>query len=262
MSQDSLPRTDDPAGAFLAWLVRLDDPAHAEERRRVSLPVVIGLARKAQEQQASAKPAPQPPVLRLVDTPKAVKEALVVAQTAVGPASVLRPYQQVLMRLTAECDRLRPLGPDGRHGDLHTPWCGCDSPVPGVPGYVASTGDAVVVTTGGPWFAAEVVAVRRPSGDDSTTDYRVKFRGSGLEQEISGRGVVPTRESGLTFDAFAGMIDRHRTAHPEHRPGQSAYHLLFLTADELARDLPDTVDPFHDDSRLPAFLEWLKRRWS
>jgi len=31
-----------------------------------------------------------------------------------------------LGRLIAEIDRQRPLGPDGKHGDLHTPTCGCE----------------------------------------------------------------------------------------------------------------------------------------
>lgn len=29
-------------------------------------------------------------------------------------------------RLVAEIDRQRPLGPDGKHGELHTPSCGCE----------------------------------------------------------------------------------------------------------------------------------------
>jgi hypothetical protein len=29
-----------------------------------------------------------------------------------------------------QLDVLRPLGPDGTHGDLHTPHCGCDVPRP------------------------------------------------------------------------------------------------------------------------------------
>ncbi|QHB37218.1 hypothetical protein QDA03_gp23 [Microbacterium phage Terij] len=31
-----------------------------------------------------------------------------------------------LQRLVAEIDRHRPLGADGKHGDLHTPTCGCE----------------------------------------------------------------------------------------------------------------------------------------
>ncbi|QDH93329.1 hypothetical protein QC999_gp21 [Microbacterium phage Cressida] len=31
-----------------------------------------------------------------------------------------------IQRLIAEIDRNRPLGADGKHGDLHTPTCGCD----------------------------------------------------------------------------------------------------------------------------------------
>ena len=44
---------------------------------------------------------------------KTLREALCVAQHTVAD----------LIRL---CDRLRPLGSDGKHGDRHTPYCGCD----------------------------------------------------------------------------------------------------------------------------------------
>jgi hypothetical protein len=30
-----------------------------------------------------------------------------------------------LQVLIDECDRMRPLGPDGKHGDRHTVECGC-----------------------------------------------------------------------------------------------------------------------------------------
>lgn len=33
---------------------------------------------------------------------------------------------QAISRLINILDRHRPLGPDGKHGDLHTPTCGCD----------------------------------------------------------------------------------------------------------------------------------------
>ena len=35
-------------------------------------------------------------------------------------------YLHDLTSLINECDRHRPLGPDGKHGDRHTPTCGCE----------------------------------------------------------------------------------------------------------------------------------------
>lgn len=64
---------------------------------------------------------------------KATREALCLAQSAlierkrqgwdIGtvPHHVLR-----LGLLIAEIDKHRPLGPDGKHGNLHTATCGCE----------------------------------------------------------------------------------------------------------------------------------------
>lgn len=64
------------------------------------------------------------------DTPKMLRETLCVAQTAIGNTLPLDPRKAEhlgrLQRLIDECDRVRPLGPDGKHGDLHTPLCGCE----------------------------------------------------------------------------------------------------------------------------------------
>lgn len=63
------------------------------------------------------------------DTTKSLRETLCVAQAYVGNSdlneSLRRRHLDVLGRLIGECDRMRPLGPDGKHGDLHTPLCGC-----------------------------------------------------------------------------------------------------------------------------------------
>lgn len=65
------------------------------------------------------------------DGPKMLRETLCVAQAAISnhpTAGGWHPERHVarLGRLIAECDRHRPLGPDGKHNDRHTPTCGCE----------------------------------------------------------------------------------------------------------------------------------------
>lgn len=63
------------------------------------------------------------------DSLKMVRETLCVAQTWVGAAPPRDPrrreHVQRLQRLIDDIDRQRPLGPDGKHGQQHTPTCGC-----------------------------------------------------------------------------------------------------------------------------------------
>lgn len=66
------------------------------------------------------------------DSLKMLRETLAVAQSAVW-AAVTGPHEaeaqrhvERLGRLIAEIDRQRPLGTDGKHGDLHTASCGCE----------------------------------------------------------------------------------------------------------------------------------------
>jgi hypothetical protein len=69
-------------------------------------------------------------VLEVPDDPKMLRETLCVAQARIGNSSLDqdRKVEHVarLGRLIDECDRHRPLGPDGKHGELHTLTCGCD----------------------------------------------------------------------------------------------------------------------------------------
>lgn len=62
------------------------------------------------------------------DRPKQLKETLCIAQTALLEADDGRLGEHIarLQRLINECDVMRPLGPDGKHGDRHTSRCGCD----------------------------------------------------------------------------------------------------------------------------------------
>lgn len=65
--------------------------------------------------------------LEVSDGPKMLRETLCAAQAAVADRRGSRAAHHVaqLGRLIDECDRLRPLGPDGKHGDRHTRHCGC-----------------------------------------------------------------------------------------------------------------------------------------
>lgn len=61
---------------------------------------------------------------------KSVREALCVAQAAIlnfpdRPTNWGR-YTIVLANLLIDIDRQRPIGSDGKHGNLHTDTCGCE----------------------------------------------------------------------------------------------------------------------------------------
>lgn len=60
------------------------------------------------------------------DSPKMLRETLCVAQTHI-PENDPRRQEHIdrLQRLIDSCDRLRPIGIDGTHGDRHTDSCGC-----------------------------------------------------------------------------------------------------------------------------------------
>lgn len=73
------------------------------------------------------------------DGPKMLRETLCVAQSRIGnsPYDEGRKREHIarLQRLIDECDRMRPLGPNGKHDDRHTPECGCeDNPLGGPSG--------------------------------------------------------------------------------------------------------------------------------
>jgi len=66
------------------------------------------------------------------DTPKMLRETLCLAQTALGQQNDSRaPYHvRRLQQLIDACDEMRPLGPDGKHDQRHTPYCGCEDVEP------------------------------------------------------------------------------------------------------------------------------------
>ena len=70
-------------------------------------------------------------------SPKALRETLCIAQARIGNSG-LDEHRQAsdiahLQALINECDRHRPLGPDGKHGDRHTVTCGCEDVKPWCP---------------------------------------------------------------------------------------------------------------------------------
>lgn len=63
---------------------------------------------------------------------KMLRETLAQAQSLVdrhypGTEPEAQLHSERIGRLIAEIDRQRPLGTNGKHGDLHTPTCGCEA---------------------------------------------------------------------------------------------------------------------------------------
>jgi len=66
------------------------------------------------------------------DTLKMIRETLCCAQAALNYlppyGARLHEHSDRIQRLIDEIDRQRPLVVDGKHGNLHTPTCGCEDP--------------------------------------------------------------------------------------------------------------------------------------
>lgn len=63
-----------------------------------------------------------------VDSVKMTREALCLAEHAMHhtSANIAASQKRRIAGLIREMDKHRPLGTDGKHGDLHTPTCGCE----------------------------------------------------------------------------------------------------------------------------------------
>lgn len=69
-------------------------------------------------------------------SPKMLLETLCVVESALHALERERPgfnaggniesHLERIRLIMDECDRKRPTGPDGKHGNLHTPECGCE----------------------------------------------------------------------------------------------------------------------------------------
>jgi hypothetical protein len=81
----------------------------------------------------TASPPPPADATLVTDSPKMLREALCLAQSAIThwalsgyDRSTVPGHVARIGDLIAQLDRHRPLGPDGKHGDRHTPTCGCE----------------------------------------------------------------------------------------------------------------------------------------
>jgi hypothetical protein len=114
---------------------------HPPELQHIDLIVRVRLEAGSTEDgvlYALYQPSAIMPELRLEhDSLKMLRETLASAQSALlaqlpVPMSESARGVRIALdserigRLIAEIDRQRPLGPDGKHGDLHTPTCGCE----------------------------------------------------------------------------------------------------------------------------------------
>lgn len=72
--------------------------------------------------------------LHISDSVKAIREMLCHVQflnnNSVYNGAGKMHRSQLLQRLINECDRHRPLGVNGKHGNLHTDTCGCEDKGP------------------------------------------------------------------------------------------------------------------------------------
>lgn len=65
--------------------------------------------------------------IRTIHTLKSVREALCfISTTNLKEGDQATKYQRVIADLVSDIDRQRPLGSNGKHGNLHTKHCGCD----------------------------------------------------------------------------------------------------------------------------------------
>lgn len=64
----------------------------------------------------------------------------------------------------------------------------------------------------------------------------------------------------MTYSQYLAKVHTERPS--EQRPGQWAFNLLYKVRPDLAEEIRTSVlDPFHDDSRLPALQEFLAGAW-
>lgn len=99
------------------------------------------------------------------DGPKMLRETLAVAQARIGQTDEPRKRDHLdrLQRLINECDRKRPLGPDGKHDDRHTSECGCEETMSG-----ADVVPRCQYVTPTPWGLAQCVL---PEGHEERHAY-------------------------------------------------------------------------------------------
>jgi len=64
------------------------------------------------------------------------------------------------------------------------------------------------------------------------------------------------------YTTFLHLVIEARAEHPEWRVGQTLFNILHQLAPDLAEEIRGAaIDPFYQDSRIPKFLEYIKKNW-
>lgn len=147
--------------------------------------------------------------LTVSTSPKMVREALCVAAHAVN-MHVTEINQhgapEVLAALIRECDRHRPLGPDEKHGQRHTPTCGCED----------------MPERYRPWHVVDLADIR---AGDTVTLVRNEHLARDVVERIDlyppGGFSIVLRERTQTYLTSAGwLVTEHHSALPPLIEGQ------------------------------------------
>ena len=66
----------------------------------------------------------------------------------------------------------------------------------------------------------------------------------------------------MTFDDYVVAANKHVRMHPNQRPGQAYFNVLYRIRPAMADSVRDTpLDPFHRNDVLPNFLAYVAERW-
>ena len=68
--------------------------------------------------------------------------------------------------------------------------------------------------------------------------------------------------SDLTVSEYLQHVSHTYCAHPAWRVGQTYFNVLYLLRPDLSERVRGSeLDPFHVDTRLPAFLAFVVEEW-
>lgn len=68
-----------------------------------------------------------------------------------------------------------------------------------------------------------------------------------------------------TSESFINYLIALQTRHPSIRIGQHMFNTLYYYNPNLAKDIRgqlDSIDPYYNDSNVPAFLSYVIQNWS